>query len=73
MRTFLITINLDKLRENLSREDERPVTQAEVEQWLKDAGFTRVEDGWTVREADLGQLDPSEVITAEVIEEGEKQ
>jgi hypothetical protein len=69
MRIFLITIDLPKLRANLSREDGRDLAESEVLSWLSDAGFTRVESGWTVREPDLGQLDPSEVIAAEVIEE----
>ena len=42
----------------------------EVLEWLRSAGFTPAADGWTVREADLGQLDPSEVISAEVVVPG---
>ena len=67
MKTFLIRINLRLLRENLSREDGHPVSEQEVTRWLNDAGFKAVDSGWTVAEADLGQLDPSEVVSAEVI------
>jgi hypothetical protein len=46
---------------HLSREEGRPVSEADATRWLEDAGFVRSSDYWIVSEADLGQLDPSEV------------
>jgi hypothetical protein len=66
---FLVRIDLELLRQHLCAEDAREVTLAEVERWLLDAGFIRSGDGWRVREPDLGQLDPAEVISAEVTSE----
>jgi hypothetical protein len=66
-RTFRIQINLRRLRENLSREDRRAVSLREVTDWLERAGFAPSSLGWTVSEADLGQLDPAEVTSAEVV------
>lgn len=68
-RIFKITINLERLRENLSRQEGRPLSEAEVLQWLEDAGCRRSDAHWEVHEADLGQLDPGEVISAEVVGE----
>ena len=58
------------LCDNLSREEGRKVSEEEVAEWLRCAGFTPSAGGWTVREADLGQLDPTEVISAEVVVSG---
>lgn len=42
------------------------MTRVEVEQWLADAGFVREGDeDWLVSEPDLGQLDPSEVLSVQ--------
>ena len=69
MRRFRITINLPALRANLSREDGRNISDDEVHKWLLDAGFKPIGSSWTVTESDLGQLDPSEVLSAEPVEE----
>ena len=66
-RIFQIRIDLPRLCENLSREEGRSVTQQEVVTWLRRAGFAASTLGWLVREADLGQLDPAEVVSAEVV------
>jgi hypothetical protein len=60
-RRFVIDVDRDLLRANLSREEQRDVPEAEVRQWLLDAGFRPHGDRWLVNEPDLGQLDPSEV------------
>jgi hypothetical protein len=60
-----IVIDAERLRENLSRADGRDMSADEIERWLRDAGFEPTGTGWVVREADLGQLDPSEVISVE--------
>ena len=69
MSTFWVRIDVTALRTNMSREEKRDLSEAEVLAWLKDAGFVAEGDGWTVREADLGQLDPSEVVEAKQINE----
>lgn len=61
-RRFLVKIRLGVLRSNLSRADGYDYTQAEVIQWLKDAGFSPAGESWNVSESDLGHLDPSEVV-----------
>ena len=60
-----VIINLDLLRQNLSKEHGRDWTHDEVIAWLADARFQRNGRGWIVREPDLGQLDPTEVTDAE--------
>lgn len=64
-RRVRIAIDVDLLRENVSKADGRPWTDAEVEQWLVDAGFTPDGDQW----ADLGQLEPNEVTHMEEVED----
>ena len=67
----LLKIQLDfaRLRKNLSREESRPLTDDEVHRWLLDAGLTPKGDWWVVRERDLGQVDPSEVLAVEDVED----
>jgi DNA-binding response OmpR family regulator len=65
-RVVLVDIDLIAVAAHLSEEEGRPIGEAEVRQWLLDAGFQVVQDGrWVVNEADLGQLDPSEVRSLE--------
>lgn len=65
-KRVIVDIDLPAVAANLSRDEGRAVSEAEVRQWLLDAGFTPTPDGrWTVTEADLGQLDPSEVRSLE--------
>lgn len=68
-RTVLVNIDVEKLRGNLARTDQRNVSADEVRQFLTDAGFQQTDRGWLVSEENLGQLDPSEVLSAEVVEE----
>ena len=58
----IVDIDLAAVAANLSREEQRQVDEQEVRQWLQDAGFRPHGHRWIVTEADLGQLDPSEVI-----------
>ncbi len=69
-RIFRVAINLPLVVANLSRADREAHTEASVRQWLRDAGFTPDGDHWLVREPDLGQIDPSEVFSAEVLSGG---
>ncbi len=64
-----IKLDLPLLIAHLSREDGRSVTEPEVLQWLVDAGFTRDGEHWIVTEADLGQVEPSEVLEIEPLDE----
>ena len=69
-RLFLIAIDLDRLLDNLSKEEGRPMTGDEVLTWLREAGFAPAPGGrWHVRERDLGQLTPDEVLAADVVGE----
>ncbi|HYO07784.1 MAG TPA: hypothetical protein VER17_02325 [Tepidisphaeraceae bacterium] len=61
----LVDIDLVVLGEHLSKEEGRPVGEDEVRQWLRDARFVPHKGMWIVSEADLGQLDPSEVRSIE--------
>jgi hypothetical protein len=71
MRIFRLHIDHHRLRENLSREEGRMITEQEISHWLFDAGFRAVGSAWIVHESDLGQLDPSEVLDADVVPESE--
>ena len=64
-----IKLDLPLLVANLSREERREMPEHEVLQWLSDAGFFRVGEYWIVTEADLGQVDPSEVLEVETFDE----
>jgi hypothetical protein len=64
-KRVLIDIDLAVLREHLSKEEGTPVTEDEMRKWLVDAGFESYRGLWIVEEADLGQLDPSEVKSIE--------
>jgi hypothetical protein len=68
VRWFRVQINLAAVCENLSREDDRPYSDADVRKWLKEAGFTAApESFWIVREPDLGHLQPEEVTSIDEI------
>ena len=69
MKRLHIRINLNLLRENVSKAEGRPWSEAEVLQWLRDAGFTADGDWWFGPEADVGQLDPEEVTAVEDAED----
>lgn len=57
-----VKLNIPLLRANLSKEDARDTSEAEVLLWLQAAGFIRDGEWWIVDEKDLGQVDPSEVL-----------
>ena len=67
-RTFAVRIDLERLRTNLSRQESRELLPDEVLTWLREAGFEPLEQGfWQVREPDLGQVEPDEVLEARVL------
>jgi hypothetical protein len=61
-RWLRVRLDLNKLRAALSREDGRQYSSGEVRMWLLDAGFRPSEENWLVREVDLGQVQPGEVL-----------
>ena len=67
-RRFRVQLDRQRLLNNLAREDGRLWTDAELDQWLLDAGFQRSGDRWLVAEEDLSHLDPAEVVSAEPID-----
>jgi hypothetical protein len=69
-RTFLVRIDLAALTANLGREDRQQYPRQKVLRWLAEAGFKAVAPGhWTVEEQDLGHLQPSEVLHAELVDD----
>jgi DNA-binding response OmpR family regulator len=60
-RRLLVEIDLAVLAAHLAEETGEPVGDNDVRQWLQDAGFGPLGERWLVAEAELGQLDPSEV------------
>jgi hypothetical protein len=62
---LLVHLDLRRIRLNLSAEEGRDVSDAEVKRWLTDAAFEPRGDGWLVKEADLGQVLPEEVIAVQ--------
>ena len=71
MRRFRILIDLRLLRENMSRAEGGSLTEAQVVRWLLDAGFVPDGDHWMVREEDLGQLEPAEVLAVDDVDDAD--
>ena len=63
--TFLVALNWPKLKQNLSHEIGEHQTDLSLVEWLTAAGFSHVGGRWVVPEANLGHLNPAEVISAE--------
>ena len=53
---FVITIDIAKLRYQMSRQQERIVTEHEVHGWLCDVGFVDTPEGWIAKESALAKL-----------------
>jgi len=64
-KRVIVDVNLAAVAANLSKEERRHVSEHEVRQWLRDAGFSPHGERWIVDEPDLGHLDPSEVRSLE--------
>lgn len=62
-RSFLVRVNFETLRSNLSSADGASYTPDDVRRWLHDAGFAPAGGWWRVEESGL-LLEPSEVIEA---------
>jgi hypothetical protein len=61
VQKYVVLLNIEKIQASLSTADGTSYTEAQVRQWLLDAGFEPHGNQWIVSEADLGQVDPSEV------------
>jgi hypothetical protein len=73
-RRFRVKLDVPRIVDHLAREEGRAFTQDEVFAWLRDAGFARDQgDWWIVSEADLGHLDPSEVLEIEPLDPSESE
>ena len=62
---YIVPLDLEAIRRNLAKADRATYSTEYVEQWLRDAGFHRAEKGWLVRSNELGQVQPSEVVSIE--------
>jgi hypothetical protein len=62
-KSFTVALDLDLLAAQMADETGEPQPLSAVRQWLLDAGFTPMGDRWVVAERELGQLDPSEVLS----------
>jgi len=62
VQKFLVTLNLPKIRMQLSTADGVAYSDHDVRKWLQDAGFKPQGEKWIVSDADLGHVDPSEVV-----------
>ncbi len=68
-RQLRIRLNLAILINHLAREEGKDVSTDEALNWLRDAGFTQSGKYWVVSQADLGHLDPTEVLEVEPIDD----
>ena len=66
MPRFRVKLDIPAIARHLSREEGRDIHQDEIHTWLQEAGFIQDpanSDLWIVSEADLGQVNPSEVLS----------
>jgi hypothetical protein len=65
-----VKLDLPLIISHLSREEKKQMSLEDVVCWLTDARFSRQSgDYWVVAEADLGQVDPSEVLEVKRLDE----
>ena len=60
-RVVAVSVDVERLRENLSREDQRPATDADAYALLFESGFRRFGGQWFGPEEALSVLRPEEV------------
>jgi len=56
-----VSIDLERLRHRLSREQSRTLTESEVHAWLNRAGF-QLRDSWYCDSGDTSALRPDEIL-----------
>jgi len=66
-RLFRVRVDLELLRRHLAKEDQRDVSIDEVRKFLRDSAFKEQGDWWIVREEDLGAIESTEVLEADVL------
>lgn len=62
--TYRVEIDLEKVRQNVQRDEGAVLTEITIRNWLSSAGFRPEGNGrtWIVNAADLIRLDESEII-----------
>jgi hypothetical protein len=65
-RWMRVKIDISRLRHHLAPEAD--VNETQLKRWLERSGFQPQGDWWLVEESKLGQLAPSEVAEAELVE-----
>ena len=61
--SFVVQINLEKLRQNFNLADATLWTDDRVKDWLREGGFIERLDGWLCEEISLELLDKTEIIS----------
>lgn len=64
--TYLVQINMDSLRRNLSQINRWNLTAQEVGDWLRSMNFVRTPRGWLADDAALDRLEPDEILDRSV-------
>jgi len=65
---YLVKVDLEAIRCNLSGRWGRPVSERELMDFLSQTGFRRVADGWVTRKNPFTYFDGGELISAEPVE-----
>lgn len=63
--SFIVRINLDRLRQNFCMAEAKLWTEDEVKEWLRESGFIERPDGWLCEEISLGLLDRTEILSVQ--------
>lgn len=58
--TYIIGIDIERLRANLSAAENRQMTRDEVITFLEESGITRTDEGWLAEEISLSVLGANE-------------
>ena len=61
--SYMVQIDLEKLRENRAVLEGRSLTEDDVRDWLIEQGFVPVPKGWVAEKDILDTLDASEVVS----------
>ena len=62
MQKLIVVLNIQNIRAQLSSADAVAYTDEDIRRWLREAGFEAQGEKWLVSDADLGHVDPSEVL-----------
>lgn len=61
--SFVVQVNLDRLRQNFNLADATLWTDDRVKDWLREVGVVERPDGWLCEEISLEMLDKTEIIS----------